>query len=515
MWASSWGPTSANRKTYDFPATRQARIGPVDEINWRTRPESETLDAMTTNSRCSRRLFLRGSGAAGLGLVAWAGLSLEPSWLRAAEPSTLAPDWIRRIADPEIRAGVEAAVHKNLLPAATERTYPGHFTINADGGGFGGDTTWPGLDSWQMIGPYLRLGRTRLVQDYFDFVRASQRKDGNIPFAIFNGNTRPGGCLRGLRYPDDVFTYQPPRREGLPASSQETHQWIGLFEHWQTKGFPLSTLAPICYLLTAAEIFDATNSRSWLKERLGSVESAARFLLSLRKDNGLIGGSGFYIEAPPREGCDGVVQCYAVHAFRGLASLFSAAGEAAKGLEWSGHADKLAKAFVQVFWREDHFGEYVHPEHRLVDTHGLSDVNWAAVAFGLADGRQLDRLWPRLMGEPGFWAGDMPTQIVTKPFAYEPWESNRSADCGVDPLNDVAAMGRVWHLEATACQRMKARARLVESARKVCRAAEGGYWRERYHLKSDGTVSPDGSRKYCEYAAVLARVVLGNRETFS
>ncbi len=321
---------------------------------------------------------------------------------------------------------------KNLIPAATERAYPGHFTINADGGGYGSDSTWPGLDSWQMIGPYLHLGRTRLVLDYFDFVRASQRKDGNIPFAIFNGNTRPGGCLRGLKYPDDLFTYTPPKHDGLPASSQETRQWIGLFEHWQTKGFPLSTLAPVCYVLTAAEIFDATGSRAWLKERLGSVESAAKFLLTLRKDSGLIGGSGFYIEAPPREGCDGVTQCYAVHAFRQLARLFRAAGEKTQGAVWSAHADKLAKTFVEVFWREDHFGEYVHPQHGLVDTHGLSDVNWAAIAFSLADSRKLKRLWPRLMGEPAFWAGDMPTQIVTKPFAYEKWEFSRSPDCPAD-----------------------------------------------------------------------------------
>ena len=61
-----------------------------------------------------------------------------------------------------------------------------------------------------------------MVLDYFEFVRASQRQDGNIPFAIFNGNTRPGGCLRGLKYPDDVFTYKPPERDDLPSSSQET-----------------------------------------------------------------------------------------------------------------------------------------------------------------------------------------------------------------------------------------------------------------------------------------------------
>lgn len=470
---------------------------------------------MSTKSCFSRRRFLKRFGGGSLGLASLAVLKSAPPGLRAAESPVSQTDWIRGIADPEIRAGVEAAVFKNLLPAATERVYPGHFTINADGGGFGNDTTWPGLDSWQMIGPYLQLGRTRMVLDYFEFARASQRKDGNIPFAIFNGNTRPGGCLRGLKYPDDVFTYKPPQRDDLPASSQETRQWVGLFEHWQTKGFPLSTLGPICYVLTAAEIFDATGSRPWLKERLGSLESAAKFLLTLRKDSGLIGGSGFYIEAPPREGCDGVAQCYAVHAFRRLAKSFHAAGETAKETEWSGHASKLAKTFIEKFWREDHFGEYVHPEHGLVDIHGLSDVNWAAVAFGLADGRHVEELWPRLMSEPAFWAGDMPTQTVTKPFTYEKWESSRSADCGGDPLNDVAAMGRVWFLEAMACQRMKARTRLVDSVRKVSRAAQDGYWRERYHLKSDGTVSPDGSQKYCEYAAVLARVVFSNRQVFA
>ena len=83
------------------------------------------------------------------------------------------------------------------------------------------------------------------------------------------------------------------------------------------------------------------------------------------------------------------------------------------------------------------------------------------------------------------------------------------------PLNDVAAMGRVWYLEATACRRRKAEERLVESARKVCRAAKAdGYWRERYHPHPDGSVSADGAQKYCEYAAVLVRTVHVNRELF-
>ena len=467
--------------------------------------------------RFSRRRFLERSGAVGLGLASTGGAGLSLRRMHGADSPSDGSEWIRRIKDPEIRASVEAAIVKNLIPAATERAYPGYFAITADSGSYGGDATWPGLDSWQMAGAYLLLGRTRLVLDYFEFVRASQRKDGNIPFAVFPGDTRPDqGCLRGLKHPADIFTYKPPQREGLPASSAATRSWIGLFEHWQTKGYPLSTLGPICYILTAAEIFDAAGSPSWLKERLPSVEAAAKSVLGLKKESGLIGGSGFYIEAPPREGSDGVTQCYAVHAFRELARLFRAVGDQAGEAAWTGRAGELARAFAEAFWREDHFGEYVHPEHGLVDSHGLSDVNWAAIAFGVAGARQIELLWPRLLKEPGFWLGDMPTQTVTRPFAYERWEINESPPCPAPPLNDVAAMGRVWYLEATACRRMKAHERLVDSARKVSRAAKAdGYWRERYHPRPDGSVSADGAQKYCEYAAVLVRTVHGNRELFS
>jgi hypothetical protein len=470
---------------------------------------------MRREARLSRRGFLVRSGAVGIGLAA-AGWRLSPGRLWAEQGVA---DWsatIRKIADPEIRAGLEAAIVKNLIPPATEIYYPGHFNITANGRDFGGDSTWPGLDSWQMAGAYLLLGRTRMVCDYFDFVRASQRKDGNIPFAVFSEMRPNATYLRGLKYPDDVFTYKPPKRPGLPASSRQTRKWIGLFEHWQPHANPLSTLGPVCYVLTAGEIFDAIGSQPWLQERLASVEGAAKFLLGRKSGNGLISGSGFYTEVPPRYAWDGVTQCYVVHAFRELARLLRAAGNAAGAAAWSGHADRLEQAFIAAFWRQDHFGEYIHPERGLVDSHGLSDVNWAAVAFGIAAGGKLERLWPRLLKEPGFWLGDMPTQSVTKPFTYEKWEYPEPLPWQISPLNDVAAMGRVWHLEALACCRMKDHARLVESTRKVCRTGlkAGDYWRERYHPHPDGTVTADGAEKYCEYPANLVRTVLGNRETF-
>jgi hypothetical protein len=67
-----------------------------------------------------------------------------------------------------------------------------------------------------------------------------------------------------------------------------------------------------------------------------------------------------------------------------------------------------------------------------------------------------------------------------------------------------------------ACVRMKETKRLVESVRKVSQAGikEGGYWYERYRVQPDGTVSHEGPKAYAEYAAILTRVVLGNRNLF-
>ncbi|HLQ36881.1 MAG TPA: hypothetical protein VK348_03705 [Planctomycetota bacterium] len=466
----------------------------------------------------TRRLFLGRSGAAAALLVSARTSRLAVTGQEPAAAQGLNAEITRiieRITDPEIRAGVTAAVAKNLLPAAVEQAYPGHFNICADGGGYGDWATWPGLDSWQMAGAYLLLGNTRLVLDYFDYVGAAQRPDGNIPFAIFKGSTRADGTyLCGLKHPQDVFTYTPSVRAGLPASSQEPRQWIGLFGHWQPKAEPLSTLGPVCHVLTAAEIFDATKDTKWLAKQLPSVEKAAKYLSSRTSPNGLVAHSGFYLELPPRRGWDGVAQCYVVHAYRELARLFRQAGNDGAARQWTAKADQLARTFVTTFWRDDHFAEYVHEEHGLVDAHGLTDTNWAAVAFGVAEEQQLKKLWPLLLKEQGFWWGGMPTLPATRPFSYEQWELHETVPMAVPPLLDMSSMGRVWYLEAMACQRQQAWDRLLESTRRVCRAAKDGHWRERYQPQADGTTVPARSEKYCEYPAVLLRVVLGNLDTF-
>jgi hypothetical protein len=223
-----------------------------------------------------------------------------------------------------IRAGLEGAIHKNFDPALLQRAYPGHFTIDAKGS-YGLEVTWTGLDSWQMSGAYLLLGKHREMLDYFDFVEASQRRDGDIPWAIFPGDKPPAGMndyLRGLRYPQDVYTYKPIVRPGQPKySDMRRRKWIGLFTHWEPKANPLSVLGPICFILTGQEIFAATHSESWLSQKLPTLQATGRYLLSRISPNGLMSGAGFYIENPPRNQWDGVTQCYAVYAFRQLAFL--------------------------------------------------------------------------------------------------------------------------------------------------------------------------------------------------
>jgi hypothetical protein len=405
------------------------------------------------------------------------------------------PADIERIQDPLIRAGVSAAIEKTLLPAATEKAYPGHFNVVADGSHYGGDSTWPGLDSWEMAGAYLLLGREQLVRDYFDFVRASQRSDGNIPIAIVPADPPPDTSSygRGLRYPQDVYSYGGRR-------------WIGLFHHWQTEVNPLSVLGPISYILTAAEL------RVSEQANLRSVRLAADYILGRVSENGLVSGAGFYIESPPRNQWDGVTQCFAVFALHRAADLLDNAHIRAE-------AGRLDKRFREVFWRGDHFAEYVHPQRGVVDSHGLSDVNWAAVALGVALPDQAKALWPRMTAEKSLWHGGMPTQLVARPDSYEPWEFHEPLPFVPTngPTYDAAAMGRVWFLEALACARMGEWDRLRESVRLVCALGErhGWQWYERYHAQPDGTVKPAGPRGYCEYAAILVRVVLGNLDAFT
>ena len=131
-------------------------------------------------------------------------------------------------------------------------------------------------------------------------------------------------------------------------------------------------------------------------------------------------------------------------------------------------------------------------------SHGLTDVDWSAIALGIADRKQTDILWPGLKNEKLFYYGGMPTGITTKPDSYEKWEYEYPDN------QDLASMGRVWYLEALARTRMKDAEGLIESIRIVCEEGKNHdyYWKERYN--SSGGY---GAEKYNEYPANLIRIV--------
>jgi len=276
----------------------------------------------------------------------------------------------------------------------------------------------------------------------------------------------------------------------------------GLYQHW-VPGNPLAALAGPTYIQNADVIYRHTLDRLWLATQIKSVNLAADYLASLVTDQGRVKGAGYYLERPTRIESDGVAQCYAVDAFRRIAALNRVLGDEASARRYGELAERIQKHFLTRFWVKDHFAEYLHPERGLIANHGLTDVDWAALATGIATPEQRAVLWPQLQSEGRFHYGGMPTGIATRPETYEPWEFTHP------DRHDLAAMGRVWYLEAWARAQQGDAQGLLDGLRKVSQVgrASGYFWQERYHPDGQGGARAAGAAKYCEYPANLIRIV--------
>ncbi len=417
--------------------------------------------------------------------------------------------WIN---DELIREGIQQAISKTLLPALTEKAYSGHFTVTADGSSFGNENTWPGLDSWEMAGAYLLLGLTDVVKDYFKYVKASQRYDGNIPFAIFpykESDRESGNSVLTFDFVNDVFEY--------PSKTGEISKYVGLFTHWLPTANPLSTLGSVSYLLVAYELY-LSAGKVWLSENIASITAAAEYLRTRISGDGFISGSGFYIELPPRYGWDGITQCYGAYAFRRVSKMLADLDDVQQSKRWQHEGDNLAERIRTHFFTGRHFAEYIHVDKGYVDKRRLTDVDFAAIGLDIATDEQADVVWKQIKEDESFWWGDMPTQLVSIPFMYEDWELNEltKMDLSGGRLYDAAAMGRVFYLEMLSCMRMCDYNRLREGVHKICLRGKihDWLWFDRYHAKEDGTAKEGGVAGYCEYASVIVRAVLGNPEVF-
>jgi len=379
--------------------------------------------------------------------------------------------------DEEIAVAYRKAATQNVLAAVNPKVFFGYWSVCADGVGFGHGNTYPALDGHQMADALLWLGRIDVVKANWGYVRSFQRPNGQLPFAILPSMAGQEIGPEGCRAPVDANG--------------------GLYRHW-VPADPLRALGYPTYIQNADVIFRWTQDRDWLAGQLPSINLAADFLASLTTPDGAVAGAGYYVERPTRVEYDGVAQCHAVDAFRRIAGLNTIAGNPEAAARYSQLAGQIEAHFRTRFWAKDHFAEYIHPERGVVATHGLTDVDWSAIATGIAGAEQRAILWPQLKDEKRFRYGGMPTGIATRPDTYEDWEF------AYDDRMDLAAMGRVWYLECWARARMGDGEGLVDAIRRVCAVGRenGYYWRERY-----GDQGGFGAEKYCEYPANLIRII--------
>jgi len=400
-------------------------------------------------------------------------LILMPGIIQAAG------DWIPSLELPDalIVEAYEQAARKNVLAAVNPAVFPGYWSVCADGKDYGYGYTYPSLDGHQMTDALLWLGQMDTVKANWDYVKTFQKPDGQLPLAIF---------------PDSAGKWIGPA-----TAQAQTDMNGGLYRHW-VPGDPLRALAGPTYIQNAYEIFRFTLDREWLAQQISSVNLAADFLSSLTTDEGAVGGAGYYMERPTRVEYDGVAQCHAVDAFRRAVELNEILGNRDAVEKYRALAKRIESHFRTRFWLKDRFAEYIHPERGTISSHGLTDTDWSAIALGVADTDQCARLWPLLKNEKRFYYGGMPTGIAVLPKTYEPWETT------YPDMKEIAAMGRVWILEAGARARMGDSQGLVDSIRRVCETGrkEDYFWRERYD-ENGGF----GVLKYCEYPANLIRIV--------
>lgn len=393
------------------------------------------------------------------------------SKLKAQQPDTI------YLPDPLITEAYYKAAHQNVLAAVNPAIFEGYFSVCADGKGFGYGNTYPSLDGHQMSDALLWLGQINTVKANWDYVKSFQKPDGRLPIAILPAEA--GKMIGPKNYQSEV-----------DANG-------GLYTHWVPKD-PLRALAGTTYIQNADVIFRFTLDKQWLREQLPSIHLTADYLASLISHEGAVGGAGYYIERPTRLEFDGVSQGHVADAFKRLAALNLIIGDHVAANKYNTLANRVTSYFQNKFWQGTQYAEYLHPEKGFIKGHGLTDVDWTALATGIASEKQKRILWPQLKNEKGFYYKGMPTGIATRPETYQSWETTYADN------QDLAAMGRVWYVEAWARANMGDADGLISSIRAVSNAGRDSsyYWRERYNANGGY-----GAKKYNEYPANLIRTV--------
>lgn len=147
--------------------------------------------------------------------------------------------------------------------------------------------------------------------------------------------------------------------------------------------------------------------------------------------------------------------------------------------------------------------------------HGMTDTNFAMIAFGVAKESKIERVWDYFRAhESSFYEVDglhAPTWIAEKTESYGPGELNRRA-----PHKDCVAMARTWRYDALMRQRMRDGEGLYQTiayANALFDRPSGGgkgYFAERYGLGrfQPGDEAEATVPKYAEYPAVYNSTIV-------
>lgn len=165
----------------------------------------------------------------------------------------------------------------------------------------------------------------------------------------------------------------------------------------------------------------------------------------------------------------------------------------------------------------------IHPtaEPYLKHTHGMTDVNFALVGYGVADDAQARSVWRYFKAhEDAFYYYNgvaCPTWTAEQPEAYTGAELN-----AINSNKDRTAFGRIWRHDVWMRKRMgdgEGIYKTITYANAIYRRPSGGgvgFFGERYDLGrfTPGDDGQDSTPKYCEYpaeydATVVGKILLG------
>ncbi len=370
------------------------------------------------------------------------------------------------VPDPLIAEAFGHAMHDHVLRFPNPEIAPWYWGIQANHGDLSRATIWPGLDDHETGHALMWGGHLVEHLGYWDYVKALQHINGQIPYRVE---------LDDSRVPKDGMS-------DIFIGWRGRAKFMSVFP-----GPSLFVLGPSTWIKEGYDLFRFTQDLDWLRANYDSIDMAATWIARLGDEDGLIGCGSYYQDLPPRLEFDGITTGYGWQNYTQTAELAERIGRDDRAAHWRKMAEFIRAGFQKRFWLGEQCAECIHPFNGPV-THGMGDVDWMAQAMNLVEPQHDAILWEKLARSERLYYGIMPTGVCEKPETYLPWQSmskyhlRRAGGGDTGLFKDVAAMGRVWFIEAMTRHKRGDGDGLADTIRRVATLgkAYNWVWWERY-----------------------------------